>query len=96
MVHILHHRHFKSLFSDGKESLNVMSRFRRDTPVCEWTEASEATTPFTVKELEDLEKSCGLHVNHLLRFVESVINQAKTQEAVVSWNNLVQTFHRES
>ena len=73
-----------------------MVRLRHDTPVCEWIEGSKATRPFTVEELEDLEKTCGLHVNHLLRFVESVINQAKTQEAVVSWNNLVQTFHRES
>jgi hypothetical protein len=46
-----------------------------------------ATRPFTAKELEDLEKVCGLHVNHLLLFMESVINQVKTQENVVFWNN---------
>ena len=46
-----------------------------------------ATRPFTPKELEDLEKVCGLHVNHLLLFMESVINQVKTQENVVFWNN---------
>ncbi|MCZ6479285.1 MAG: hypothetical protein ACE1Z6_03465 [Candidatus Methylomirabilales bacterium] len=51
-----------------------------------------ATRPFTAKELEDLEKICGLHVNHLLLFMESVINQVKTQENLVFWNNLKHTF----
>ena len=54
-----------------------------------------ATTPFTLKEIEDLEKICGLHVNHLLLFMESVINQFKTQENVVYWNDVRHTFHCE-
>lgn len=57
---------------------------------------STATTPFTLKEIEDLEKVCGLQVNHLLLFMESVINQFKTQENVVYWNNVRHTFHCES
>ena len=55
-----------------------------------------ATTPFTAKELEDLEKVCGLHVNHLLLFMESVINQVKTQENLVFWNNVKHTFYPDS
>ncbi|MFQ5801576.1 MAG: hypothetical protein ACE5JQ_01605 [Candidatus Methylomirabilales bacterium] len=55
-----------------------------------------ATRPFTSKELDDLEKICGLHVNHLLLFMESVINQVKTQENVVFWNNVKHTFYPES
>ncbi|MFQ5848051.1 MAG: hypothetical protein ACE5IQ_10350 [Candidatus Methylomirabilales bacterium] len=72
-----------------------MSPLLLDTLPVEWIEADSTAKPFTAKEIEDLEKTCGLHVNHLLRFVESVINQAKTQEAVVSWNNVSQTFHLE-
>lgn len=52
-----------------------------------------ATRPFTAKELEDLEKVCGLHVNHLLLFMESVINQVKTQEDVILWNNVKHTIY---
>jgi hypothetical protein len=55
-----------------------------------------ATRPFTLKEVEDLEKVCGLQVTHLLLFMESVINQVKTQENVVFWNDLKHTFHCDS
>ena len=55
-----------------------------------------APTPFTLKEIEDLEKVCGLHLNHLLLFMESVINQFKTQENVVYWNDLRHTFYTDS
>lgn len=95
MVRILHRMALEPISTREGDS-ELMLDVSLDTVKHELLDGRRARRPFTVKELEDLEEICGLHLNHLLLFMESVINQAQTQESVVFWNNVRHTFHCDS
>lgn len=47
---------------------------------------------FTDREVEYLEEKCGLHLNHLVRFVESILSGASSQDILIHEHKLRRAF----
>lgn len=47
---------------------------------------------FTHGELDYLEQKCGLHLNHVVRFVESILNGANSHDILIYEHNMRQVF----
>ncbi len=47
---------------------------------------------FTHREIDYLEQKCGLHLNHLVRFIESILSDAYTHNVLMYEHELKRVF----
>lgn len=50
---------------------------------------------FTQREIDYLEQKCGLHLNHLVKFIESILSDENTHDILVNEHRLKRVFLNE-